>query len=206
MVYFGIDMSYNSPGITVIDGDKVFCYFVANKVKHRDLKCDILNVQLNVLEDPKQENFLRIANIGVMAELVLDIFGVHNTDGAAICIEHYAYGAGSSSESTLYELGGILRYLLMKSGISLPAPHMIEAAPQTLKKFFTGNGNATKYNMVCQFCEETGIDWFNVFKFKRSQGDLSPLSDVADSYAAARYAAGTKPEGHVKIVDAILKS
>jgi len=68
-----------------------------------------------------------------------------------ICIEEYSYGSKNGGER-LGEWGGVLRVLLHE----LMVPFM-EVPPSTLKKFITGNGNASKTEMSLALFERFGI-------------------------------------------------
>lgn len=86
-----------------------------------------------------------------------------------VVIEHYAFGKFSSAYS-LAELGGVLRYKLYKEDIPF-----IEIAPTTLKKYFTGRGDAKKEDIKA---------WI----YKRYQYEfMDKTNDEADAFVCACY-------------------
>ena len=81
-------------------------------------------------------------------------------------IEGYAYMA-NSRQHRLGEIGGVIRVAWANAGVK----RIIEVPPTTLKKFFFGNGRATKADMI----EEAN----------RRTGPSCPITDdnIADSLA-----------------------
>lgn len=61
-----------------------------------------------------------------------------------VVIEGYSFGSEYSGER-LGEMGGVVRLGLWQMR---PRPHVMEVPPKKLKKFATGNGNATKAMML----------------------------------------------------------
>lgn len=99
----------------------------------------------------------------------LDIFKVKY-----VMIEGYSFGSKGSRLFQLAENTAILKYKIRKNKYNLDI-----VPPKTAKKFFSGNGNASKDIMYDAFLERTGID-IAPTKSKRSK---SPYSDIVDSYA-----------------------
>ena len=70
-----------------------------------------------------------------------------------IFIEDYAHGAKGAAKSTLYEIGGIIRYELTnvnKTFYTVP--------PTSLKKFVTGKGNCSKSLILKEVYKRWKID------------------------------------------------
>lgn len=61
----------------------------------------------------------------------------------AIYIEGYSFGSQGAGKISTCEYGGLLRFWLMANCDA----KIIEVPPKTLKKFFTGSGNAKKCHM-----------------------------------------------------------
>lgn len=81
--------------------------------------------------------------------------GVHRLDFIKGAVEHYAYrshiaviegysyGSRNSRQHSIGEAGGLVRHSLWAQNITT-----VEVPPKTLKKFATGNGNASKQDMI----------------------------------------------------------
>ena len=88
-----------------------------------------------------------------------------------IFIEDYAHGAKGSAKSSLYELGGIIRYELGK------IPKTFYAVPPTsLKKFVTGKGNCPKSLILKEV-------------YKRWNADVDS-DNIADAFGLVKMAEG----------------
>lgn len=85
-----------------------------------------------------------------------------------ICIEAYSFGSKGAGVSSMYEYGGLLRYVLNRDY------KLIEVAPTTLKKWATGKGQCEKTAVICAITSRYG---------QHFQTD-----DEFDAYALARMA------------------
>lgn len=85
-------------------------------------------------------------------------------------IEQYAFSRHSRSMTGLHELGGVVKRYLWLHGIYFEQPE-----PTSLKKFATGNGRASKQDMI-------EAAWG--FGYPEAQSD-----DLADAFHCARFAA-----------------
>lgn len=74
-------------------------------------------------------------------------------DTDVILIEDYAHGSIGSSKSMLYELGGIIRYELVKAD-----KKYLLVPPTSLKKFVTGKGNAPKSLILKEVYKRWNVD------------------------------------------------
>jgi Holliday junction resolvasome RuvABC endonuclease subunit len=125
-LFLGIDQSYSGFGLVVLD---------ENMQSHQK---SLLKYPLNKFTS-EAERLVKIYDDLVM------YFTMHQSSGAEIHIamEGYAFGAKLNREK-LGELGGIVklasRLVLQQDPISVP--------PTTLKQYVTGNGRATKEEMV----------------------------------------------------------
>lgn len=108
--------------------------------------------------------------------------------GAVAGIEGYSfYTKATQADTTLKELGGILRWELTKAGVD-----MVEIPPSVVKKLFSGKGHATKQQMytayVQQFAGPCLYDMLNIpFNPKTKPKNLPPhpIEDVVDGLAVA---------------------
>ena len=66
-----------------------------------------------------------------------------NASPIAVVIEGYSFGSKFSRAHSLGELGGVVKVALHKSGFSI-----IEIPPKCRAKFATGNGNASKTDVL----------------------------------------------------------
>lgn len=151
MIYVGVDPSLTSPGLAILeqDGSLRGTFSLATK---------------------KLRGGERLAAIYTWAlELLPDCTG--SWKGRAV-IEGYAIKA-NNRPFDLGEAGGVLRLALTIRGI----PYEV-APPATVKKFITGNGQATKEQVAAAIKRNWG------FSFKND--------DEADAYGMARMATAVK--------------
>lgn len=97
-----------------------------------------------------KKGFERLASLAdkmtdIIADLVFDI----------IVIEGYGY-ANKYTLVTLVEVGTVLRYFLWQSN-----QKYIDVAPNSLKKFVTGKGNAGKAMIIKEVYKRWGLDLFS---------------------------------------------
>lgn len=69
-----------------------------------------------------------------------------HADPDLVVIEGYAFGAKGNSLSKLIEVGAVVRWELTTA--EMGATQWIDVAPSTVKKFWTGKGNASKEDML----------------------------------------------------------
>jgi hypothetical protein len=101
-----------------------------------------------------------------------------------IYLEDYAMGAKGKVFS-IAENTAILKYYLWLKKYDVQT-----VAPTALKKQATGKGSGKKELMGKKFFELTGVDLAKTLGYDGSKPyDVSPLSDVADSFLLARYGA-----------------
>lgn len=86
---------------------------------------------------------------------------------AVVVIEGYAFGARGRGKTILSELNGVVKNMLVRKGIVFIVP-----GPKTIKKHMTGDGNASKLEMIAV-----------AKKLCRSISD----SDRADALGCAKY-------------------
>ena len=157
----GIDASLNSSGCTVIDGElTTFHAFIKQGTIPKKVILECINRGIIIWEHSNP--IAQIKNI-------LSI--LHHTD--KIFIEGLSYGSVGNSGLSLAELHGGIKYALNEI-------HIIPTffAPTSVKKFFTGKGNAAKSDMLFRFNVVTGLD----FPHRK------PFEDCVDSYAIASMA------------------
>jgi hypothetical protein len=200
----GIDSSFTSPGITVEVDNMLYFYFFSNKKKYENFFYKEKNIMITCFKKPEFEYRIQDMKyyVNIIIKSILNIINDTNTNNNInVGIEGYSYNSAlSQGASKLYELGGILRYELFNNFNIIPQ----EFPPTTIKKYFTGSGTSTKFSMVHQFISCTNLDWFNILNIKQDIQDLSPLSDIADSYAVMKYITQEKIN-QINIVDNIIQ-
>lgn len=98
-----------------------------------------------------------------------------------VFIEDYSFGSKGRTFH-IAENAGLLKYQLYKLGISFAT-----IPPTTIKKYYTGKGNADKNKMEESFRNQTGIDLYKTLGKDRGKNVISPISDIVDSYAITNY-------------------
>lgn len=175
MMFAGIDYSITCPAITIgntKDFTKCKTFFYTSTKKFAS---KFGNNIYGILELPYETQIERIDNISEWALAVLKKFKVTNA-----CIEGYSFASQSGRAFDLGENGGLLKWKLYKNNIDFKI-----APPTTLKKSFSGKGNAKKLDMYEAFLQKTnGFDLANLLN---SNPDNNPISDIVDSYAALLY-------------------
>ena len=125
-LFIGIDQSYTGFGLVVLD-ETGHCH------------------QKSLLKYPSSKYKSDSERLLKIYQDLVDFFFIHQSSGAEIVVamEGYAYGAKLNREK-LGELGGIVKLavqlVLLTDPISVP--------PTTLKQYVTGNGRASKDDMV----------------------------------------------------------
>jgi crossover junction endodeoxyribonuclease RuvC len=71
-----------------------------------------------------------------------------------VVIEGYSFASRSGQAFSIGELGGVVRFCLLKSKIPF-----IDVPPTVRAKFATGRGNAAKSEVVSSISAKTGIVW-----------------------------------------------
>lgn len=161
----GIDYSLTSPGICVYDGGIEWNY---NNCSFFYFGNDIELLKYYEYEYPEykseSERYQKLADWALNAVNGCDI----------VFIEGYSYGS-SGRVFNIAENGGVLKNVLWKNRI----PYEV-LAPKQVKKFASGNGNASKKVMEDAFKEEVKLDLRDLFKQPTSKD--SPSSDIIDAY------------------------
>ena len=188
MIYVGLDMSITSPGLTVIDGDKIEYHFRYDFPKRKKI-----TLPDNFFPYPTCESKDDMTRYVDNADWIMSVIGDRE---AVVCIEGYAMAA-QGRVFNIAENCAVTKYRLFQKGIKT-----IIASPATIKKFATGNGTAQKGLMLYHFEHKTGLD---LYKFFDRGTAVSPLTDIADSYFMARYAESDPSKPVKKVKKRVLK-
>jgi crossover junction endodeoxyribonuclease RuvC len=154
----GIDQSLNSTGIVVIDGETGELIHTMAVVLNKNKKT------------PRLFGAARLVHIRDSIKETLEKYAVDY-----IAFEGYSFGSVGASVFDLGEIGGGLRILAHDLKIS-----WVSVPPKTLKKYTTGNGNASKDEMVLALKNKYGVEF--------------STNDEADAFALAHMAKDIGPD------------
>lgn len=179
----GIDYSMQCPAIAIhpmkpiknFNDVKVFFYTKETKYKSSFNK----NIH-GMTHFPYESEMERFDNISEWALAILNKFNVKE-----VALEGYSMG----SKGVVFNIGentGILKYKLWQAGIECITP-----APTTVKKHFTGKGNAKKEAMLEAFDKRFDVDLRNILNYTRKNIE-SPIGDIVDCTAVVDYLISNK--------------
>lgn len=120
MIYLGIDQSYTSSGLVVVNGDKLLYASVFKTPKDMDV-------------------FERAWRIGDHVLEVIEKFGVES-----VAIEGLAFGMTGNATR---DLAG-LQFVIVNKVRQIAGKPVMIVSPKSLKVFATTNGKATKKEMI----------------------------------------------------------
>lgn len=173
MIVAGIDYSMTSPSIAILNTEdeikfeniKIFSLYGVKKyigVHGKNIRIDLFP-EWNTPE----ERFSDIAN---WAEKILDANKV-----CEVVLEGYALGSTKGLVFQIAENTSVLKQRLHKMSIPFTIP-----SPSSVKKNFTGKGNAKKPEMVDAFDKRFGVDISKIIGCVKAK---APENDMVDSVA-----------------------
>jgi Holliday junction resolvasome RuvABC endonuclease subunit len=112
-----------------------------------------------------------------ISEWAITILKQHKITNA--CLEGYSMGS-RGRVFAIAENIGLLKHKLWKMGVKFITP-----APTSVKKTFTGKGNAKKSDMYAAM-KEMNVD-FDLETVLECSPDSSPVADIVDSYAMVHH-------------------
>lgn len=179
-VIAGVDYSMNSPAIAIWDDEtphefKNIMFFNYGKVKKLEGKHGVGNVRVFV-QDPFEHNEERFRRIANWAKGIFIAMGV--TD---VCLEGYAMGNSKNSNNIMETAENCS--LLKQDMRDLVIPFEV-ITPSSVKKKFTGNGNAKKPEMIAKFTSLMKHDLVKSMDIQNKE--MKPVDDIADAYAILR--------------------
>lgn len=181
MIVAGIDYSMTSPAICIYDTKKPLkfenCqfFFYTGKAKfnqsfgsvhgfiHQEWSCD-------------EERYDQISEWAIQI--------LKKAKVKKVCLEGFAMGAKGRITS-IAENTGLLKHKIWKAGIEF-----VVAAPTSVKKSFSGKGNAKKEDMY-QALLDKGLET-DLEKVLACKASDSPLADVVDSFAMVHHLVNSK--------------
>ena len=169
--YAAIDYSFTSPGIAIKSGDTYNLYNICDvKKAHGTFSVDNFIIQSEPMIDDYENNPDRWDQISDWAIGLLKMWDIDH-----VFLEDYAYGARAGLIFQIAENTGLLKYKMMKEGITFDI-----IPPKEIKLFATGKGNANKDALLEAFEEENSINIKKLLNLTDKQS--TPSSDVIDAY------------------------
>ena len=197
----GIDFSISSPAISIInDNTQTITSICLRPKPNSDVNKLVLDKQhINIMGNTYKHNIVLLDNITSYNSNEERYYNISNTlmtelikhidkdNELKINIENYGY-ATTGLVFNIAECTSVFKQMLwFNLGIS-PNYHLNLIAPSTVKKMFTGKGNANKMVMYETFCGLSTVDiydcFYNIGKMN-TKNIPSPISDIIDSIVIA---------------------
>lgn len=177
MIRIGLDLSLNSPGISLQTQEgKIISYFVPQRKRERALHFKSTKIEIHPLYGYSKE-FSSVEKYSWIWEQLHVILQKYEFKHIHVAIEGYAYGKNTGHSHKLAELGGVIRYQLHQHQI----PYTV-FAPSKVKKEWTGKGNANKIQMHEALIAKQFPNLLHIFQIK-SKTNIKPVEDITDSIA-----------------------
>lgn len=190
----GIDFSINSTALAVKTEETVSLFsFVPNYTKgkrafeiHDGLNGIVKTFGYNKpakSTDSIEEQSNKLINADQLSSIILEVLEEFNEEVTEIRIEGFSYGSKGNSFIDL-----IMYNTYMKVKLIQKYGHIIKVVPpKTLKKLYTGNGNATKCDMMRHFMSVTDNPLkrkIEILDFIKEEGEFKipkPFDDIIDA-------------------------
>lgn len=201
-IIVGIDFSVLSTGMCIkndLKNDYRFIWFPRiksdkypiSKKRLKELPGEIEIVPYDIGDindlDYQEKQILHLKSSNDLVEKIyLNLINllVEHQEDIEVRLEGFSYGSSGQSMLDLVLYQGLLRHKIWKN----PRFNLKFVTPSTLKKSFTGKGNAGKTLMVESFINKK-IKNKTVFSLKNSldikQKNLKPYDDLIDAFALA---------------------
>ena len=195
MTIIGIDFSINSTAVAINkDGELTIFSFVPNyrselagSKMHKALS-DMISVisyeKGGNTKDALADQRIKLQNADNLSDQIIEAIKPFITETPQIRIEGFSFGSKGNSFIDLVSFNTFLKVKLIQS-----YGHCIDVVPpKSLKKIYTGNGNASKCDMLRKFLEvkdtpfklrlvELGLDRAEEFTLPK------PIDDITDAIA-----------------------
>lgn len=160
-LFMGIDQSFTSCGVVIVNDEGII-------------------IQSKIIKTSKESTDFKRS-----WDIFKEIFElVHKFAIKHIAIEGLAFGKFGNATRSLAILQGVLGtnllYLRNLDTLNNSVENVEIVTPSCLKKFATGNGKATKKDMIDKVPEDALKVWKEQWKTK-------PIEDLADAYFLAMY-------------------
>ena len=181
MIKVGIDHSINSTGVCISNGEKTQWILISSVEKPNKMmrKLSELNDVTIMTYERTGDNLIDGQRVGkIITEAIKELQRLWKENELTIVKEDYAYSAVWNTLVQLVEHSSLMVYTIEKElGVTI---HKI--SPKSIKKAFTGNGNANKDAMHVTFVNTEIKGPFHNFccKYDKAQ---KHVNDLVDSYA-----------------------
>lgn len=178
MRFLACDWSMSAPSFALYDtedGEFTFensSHYYLTTVKKHVHKLENLHVYGDLVPD-YETNEERWDLLSDSVMWVIDNKAQSHIDYFAI--EGYAFGSSASSVHQIAENAAVLKHKIYCQGIPIEVIN-----PSTVKKWYSGKGNAKKDELYKVFVEKTGIKLRDYFDLPENQWE--PLAGVVDSW------------------------
>jgi Holliday junction resolvasome RuvABC endonuclease subunit len=200
MNYIAIDFSINSTAICVQNHQKLKWFnFVSNlDLNKKAFKChkELVELGINIIgydrNKPKDleytdEQAFKLNNSNYLSYTIINTLAPYINEDTQWAIEGYSYGSKGNSFIDLITYNTMLKAKIMR----VSKNDIQVYAPKTVKKSFTGNGNANKPMMVEAFKSREDLvdDAFKKYIDSHSFGDNipKPIDDLVDAFAILEF-------------------
>jgi hypothetical protein len=191
----GIDFSINSTAVCLKteDGIRLFS-FVPNYKKtlsafkiHEEISevVDVVSYKKDPSsKDPIEDQAIKLSNADVLSYTIIRTIKPFVTEIPDIRIEGFSFGSKGNSFIDL-----ITYNTFLKTKLILEWGHCISVvSPKTVKKMYTGNGNASKVDMVKKYLELGSGNFYEKLKslnlkLEENSTIPKPIDDLVDSVA-----------------------
>lgn len=195
MTIISVDFSINSPAVVIKDDTSLQIFsFVPNfndKLKSSDIYNELSKI-IHVIpykkemttKDPIKDQTVKMKNADYLSDAIMTAIGPHIKEIPQIRIEGFSFGSKGNSFIDMISFNTFLKVkMIQKWGYVIKV-----VSPKTIKKMFTGNGNASKCDMIRHFVNnydnslvdiitKLGIVQDGEFKIRK------PVDDIVDAYA-----------------------
>jgi hypothetical protein len=196
----GIDFSINSTAVCLKSADEIKLFsFVPNYKKtlsafkmHEEISefVDIVSYQKeSSVKDPIEDQSVKLSNADILSYTIIKSIKPFIEGIPDIRIEGFSFGSKGNSFIDL-----ITYNTFLKTKLILEWGHCISVvSPKTVKKLYTGNGNANKVDMIKKYLE-IGSGTFHEklsslnLKLEPNSTIPKPLDDLVDSVALSEIA------------------
>jgi len=202
MSLISIDFSINSTAICVLNKGELHWFSFASNLDfnkkafsvHNDLDGLGMNINGYTREKPKdldyvQEQSWKINNANYLSYNIINAIAPYVDEDTIFAIEGFSYGSRGNAFIDLITYNTFLKSKILR----ISKKDILVYPPKTIKKFFTGNGNANKEKMLEAFkvSEDELLvnDSFHKYILDTNYGDKipKPVDDLVDAFAILCY-------------------
>lgn len=198
MTIISIDFSINSPAVVIKEDQKYRIFsFVPNfneKLKSADIYNQLAKI-IHVIpykkemttKDPIKDQTVKMKNADYLSDAIMNAITPYVNEIPQIRIEGFSFGSKGNSFIDMISFNTFLKVkMIQKWG------HVIKVvSPKTIKKIFTGNGNASKCDMLRTFVLKYNNSLVDEIKnlgiLKEGEFKIpKPVDDLIDSFALSQ--------------------